>query len=125
MAPKVPSHSSRVAATPESARRPPRPLAASIASAAIAATGIALLALQAGALHLALARRERPRSLLAGFCLAVAAMTRYTAVALLPALLLAGALAAPVPGRSRAREALLLLAGFVAAVLPFVALSLG
>ncbi len=89
-----------------------------------ATTDAMALALQAGALHLALARRGRPRPLLAGVCLALAVMTRYTAAVLLPVLLLAPALVPPTAGRSRLRDALLALAGFALAALPFVALSL-
>jgi tetratricopeptide (TPR) repeat protein len=88
-----------------------------------ATTDAMALALQAGALHLALAR-DRPRRFLAGVCLAVAVMTRYTAIALLPVLLVAPFFAPAAQGRSRARASLLIVAGFAIAALPFLAASL-
>ena len=80
-------------------------------------------ALQALALHLLLAR-ERPRAaLLAGLIAALAFLTRYSAVYLLPAglaALLAGGTLQP----RRARAALLFAAGFAAPIVPWVLYSL-
>ena len=88
-----------------------------------ATTDALAFALQALALYLLLAR-ERPRAaLLAGVVAALAFLTRYSAVYLLPAGLLAlllGGTRQPRP----VRGALLFAAGFAAPVVPWIAFSL-
>src|SRR6185436_1925535 len=80
-------------------------------------------ALQALALFLLLAR-ERPRAaLLAGVVAALAFLTRYSAVYLLPAGLAALALGGTLQPR-RARGALMFAAGFAAPVVPWMLYSL-
>lgn len=83
-----------------------------------ATTDAPALALQAVALWCALGARWRGAAFAAGACAALAAITRYTAIALLPALLVAAVLA---PRGTRVRRALGLLAGFAVIAAPVLA----
>lgn len=91
-----------------------------------ATTDALALAVQAAALVLLLTGEATPRRVLAaGVAAGLAFLTRYNTVALLPA----GALAlllgwADAPGGRRGRAVLLFGAGFLAPVLPWVAISL-
>ena len=89
-----------------------------------ATTDMLATALSAGAIALVLGARGRRAPLAAGAVTALAALTRYSAAALVPAALLCYAgLAAPA-GLSRRRACALYLAGFAAIAAPWVAFSL-
>ncbi len=93
-----------------------------------ATTDALALAVQAGALALLLTGAPRPRRLFAAGALAgLAFLTRYNAVALLPAGALAlafGWAGAREGGPPRGRAALLFCAGWLAPVVPWIAISL-
>jgi 4-amino-4-deoxy-L-arabinose transferase-like glycosyltransferase len=87
-----------------------------------ATTDALAVALQAGALCLALTGRTRGAALATGFLAALACLTRYNSAVLLPALLLAIGLDHERPARGRA--VLLAVAGFAAPVLAWLAFSI-
>ncbi|HEY6867029.1 MAG TPA: tetratricopeptide repeat protein, partial [Candidatus Eisenbacteria bacterium] len=87
-------------------------------------TDMCATALAAGAIALVVGARGRRAPLLAGAVTALAALTRYSAVALVPAALLCYAWLAVPEGLSRRRACALYLAGFAAIVAPWVAFSL-
>jgi tetratricopeptide (TPR) repeat protein len=86
-----------------------------------ATTDALALALQSAALLAAFGSRRVLAPLLSGALLALAALTRYSAVALLPATLLGLALEPGAAGRARLRAIALQLAGFALVAAPVLA----
>jgi tetratricopeptide (TPR) repeat protein len=86
-----------------------------------ATTDALALALGSAALHTGLARRGRATPLLAGLYAGLATLTRYSAVAVLPALAVAAWTGRERHGRSRGAALALVVAGFGAMVAPFTA----
>ena len=89
-----------------------------------ATTDMLAVALQAGAVALMLGARGRRAPLAAGAVSVLAALTRYSALALVPAALLCYAWLAVPEGLTRRRACALYLAGFAVIAAPWLAFSL-
>ena len=87
-------------------------------------TDMLALVLQAAAFHAMLGSEGRFAPARAGAFAALATLTRYNSIVLLPAGILSVLWLAPPAGTSRGRALLLLLAGFVVVAAPWVAFSL-
>ncbi len=89
-----------------------------------ATTDALALCLQAAALFALLGMRGRHAPLWAGVLSALAALTRYSAIYLVPGAFASYLWLAPAEGMSKRRAVILFLAGFAAPILPWLAISL-